>query len=204
LIDFKTGEPSDSHAEQLVFYATLWWLKYGVLPRSLELRYTGGVDPVDVPVPSDTNLNSFAEKLRIELSEASALLVAPVPAKPSSTNCSRCPVRQLCDEYWVSPETVGLRSPRPSASPNAGPSFCDVRILEFPAHWPGTGHVTGAAQADGLGEVHLFVDREKCPDNVLTRPTEARLLSAMVHTGSSRPEVKTSAASEVFWVMPTN
>ena len=203
-IDFKTGEPSDSHAEQLNFYATLWWLRYGVLPRSLELRYTGGVDPIDVPVPPIAELKSIAEKLRIELSEANASLATTlVPAKPSSTTCSRCPVRQMCDEYWVSPETVALRSPRTSTSQNAGPTFCDARILEFPANWPGTGHVTGSARADGLGEVHLFVEREKCPDEVSARPTEARLLSAMVHAGSGRPEVKTTAATEVFWVMPT-
>ena len=181
MIDFKTGEPSAAHAEQLVFYATLWWLRYSVPPRSLELRYTGGVDPIDVPVPSIPELSSIADKLRAEVSDVNNSLVAPlVPARPSSTNCGRCPVRQLCDEYWVSPETVTLRSPRPSASQNAGPSFCDARILEFPSHWPGTGHVTGAARADGLGEVHLFVEREKCPD-VSARPTEARLLSAMVH-----------------------
>lgn len=203
LIDFKTGEPSAAHSEQLIFYATLWWLRYGVPPRSLELRYTGGVDPVEVPVPSIPELNSIADKLRAEVSEVNTSLTAPlVPAKPSSTNCARCPVRQLCDEYWVSPETVTLRSPRPSASENAGPSFCDARILEFPSQWLGNGHLTCAARADGLGGVHLFVEREKCPVDASTRPKEARLLSAMVYAGSNRPEVRATAATEVFWVMP--
>lgn len=178
LIDFKTGEASAAHGEQLVFYATLWWLRYGVPPQALELRYTGNVNPVNIPVPSTAELHLIAAKLRTEVSEANRSLVArTIPARPSSTSCARCPVRQLCNEYWFSPETAALRSPRPSASENAGPSFCDARIVEFPPHWLGNGHLMGTARADGLGEVQLFVEREKCPVDPPVRPMEARLLS---------------------------
>lgn len=200
IIDFKTGEPSDDHAEQLKFYAVLWWLKFGFPPHTLGLRYTGGIQPLEMPVPSELELETIAESLRVELAEANhSLSCLPVPARPSSTNCVRCPVRQLCDEYWTSPETLPLRSSQTPATAKRTVSYFDVKILELPPGWLRDGHLVGLARAEVLGDVRLFVERDKCPVEDPVKLTQARLLSAMIVTGADGIEVRATASCEAFW-----
>ena len=203
LVDFKTGDPADDHAEQMVFYAVLWWLKYGVAPRAMRLLYTGEVKSVDVPVPSSTELRTIQERLREEVNQANLSLNAGLArARPSVNNCGRCPVRQLCDEYWEAPETVPLRHPRSPVTKGDGPSYCDVKIVELPSPWARDGHLFGTAVSDVLGKVYLFVEREQCPVESSRQPIEARLLSAKIHSGLVGFEVRPTHSSEVFWELP--
>jgi RecB family exonuclease len=203
LVDFKTGDPADDHAEQMVFYAVLWWLKYGVPPRAMRLLYAGGVKSVNVPVPSTTQLRTIQERLREEIGKANQYLNAGLaPARPSVNNCGRCPVRQLCDEYWKAPETVPLRHPRSPVAKDDGAFYCDVRIVELPSPWARDGHLFGAAVSDVLGKIYLFVEREQCPVESSKQPSEARLLSAKIHSGLLGFEVRPTHSSVVFWELP--
>src|SRR5262249_3995569 len=101
LIDFKTGEPNDAHAEQIIFYALLWWLRFGEAPKRLQLFYPHNGASKEIPVPTDAALETLAESYRQEVCDANAALRSRiVQARPAVTTCESCPVRQLCDEYW--------------------------------------------------------------------------------------------------------
>lgn len=172
-------------------------------PTRSALLYTGEVKSVDVPVPSSTELRTIQERLREEVNQANLSLNAGLArARPSVNNCGRCPVRQLCDEYWEAPETVPLHHPRSPVTKGDGPSYCDVKIVELPSPWARDGHLFGTAVSDVLGKVYLFVEREQCPVESSRQPIEARLLSAKIHSGLVGFEVRPTHSSEVFWELP--
>ena len=107
IIDFKTGQVSDSHRDQLAVYAVLWRDDVSKNPRkmavkSLTLRYPAADS--DVPVPSQDECSAIADALRERsLAARAAVASVPPPALPASDKCLRCDVRQLCDVYWGEP-----------------------------------------------------------------------------------------------------
>ena len=109
VVDFKTGEPKPEHELQTRLYAWLWWRETGRPVRERRVVYK------DHPVANyegldAAQLDSEADALRGRLHAAAATLKVPLPvAKPDVEICKFCPVRQLCDEYWLSPRTRTLR-----------------------------------------------------------------------------------------------
>jgi hypothetical protein len=66
IVDYKTGDPDASeHEPQLLFYAMLWWLRYGRPPERLEVRYPG--DARELAVPGTDELAASVDGLRAEI-----------------------------------------------------------------------------------------------------------------------------------------
>jgi hypothetical protein len=104
LVDYKTGAPTEHHADQLRMYALLWSRsKHATGARALAthltLAYSG--HDVDVPVPDVQELSELEIQLLDRLTEARGMLASdnPVP-RPAPDTCQFCPVRHLCEAYW--------------------------------------------------------------------------------------------------------
>lgn len=201
ICDFKTGEPGPGHADQLRFYATLWWVRFGTPPARLELRYPSGV--LQIPVPAPGELEAWAEELALEIDRAEAELAAGhAEARPDPEWCRYCPVRHLCDGYWSSVSTRPLREPdgRPPDEVQTA-SVCDVRITQLPDGWKPGHPCAGLCQADVLGEVSVKLASVLCPSPLTNLPTEARILRARVtNDGAGGLVVTNTIGTEVFWV----
>lgn len=137
IVDFKTGEPQPEHAEQLLFYASLYLASTRNAPGALTLFYTASGQEVGVPTPSNDELAALIKDARQRVSNAESQLAASdVPAKPEAAKCARCHVRGLCGPYWANrpgeqnepaqPSIVDY-SPSPSASVDRGSQGVYIR-----------------------------------------------------------------------------
>jgi hypothetical protein len=55
-----------------------------------------------VSPPNEVELQGLENELRRRTAQAAGVLqVVPPEARPSLENCAYCPVRHLCDEYWL-------------------------------------------------------------------------------------------------------
>ena len=103
--DFKTGALAENHQFQLQVYALLWARDRQLNPKGrlatrLVLSYDWG--DTDVPALGDDELRLLEDELRGKTTRALAdLHYDPPEARPSPDNCSYCPVRQLCEDYWA-------------------------------------------------------------------------------------------------------
>lgn len=103
IVDFKSGDQHDHHAEQLTFYAALYLAIAGKSPTSLRLVYTEKNEVVEVPVPALNQLENVLGELRLRASRADEQVAAgELPAKPEPTKCAYCHVRGVCNKYWES------------------------------------------------------------------------------------------------------
>jgi hypothetical protein len=103
IVDFKSGEQHDHHAEQIVFYGALYLALTGRAPTILRLIYTARGETVDVAVPALSELEFLLQEMRRRAVVADQQVAAgELPAKPEPTMCAYCHVRGLCDEYWQS------------------------------------------------------------------------------------------------------
>lgn len=204
IVDFKTGEASSQHAEQLNFYAVLWWLRTGVPPLSLELVYARPPRTESIPIPSLGDLRQIRENLKAEIIEATQTLLRGTPdPKPNSITCERCNVRQICGAYWVSPSTAQLRAQSLQCADDGGNGQQwrrDIYIEGLPTAWLPGSPCVGTAYAPDLGEVAIRLDRSKCPDAGERRPQAARVIGAMITRGANGWEIVSSKSTEVFWL----
>lgn len=113
--DYKSGEPSTEHEEQLRTYATLWARRSdpglgGPLATRLTLSYVAHDVEVEPPKPDD--VDRLAGELRARIEDAAAQLTATEPdARPTADTCRFCSVRHLCEDYWRTadrPLTAGV------------------------------------------------------------------------------------------------
>lgn len=104
VVDFKTGEESDDHDEQVRLYALLWDLDRQTNPSGqpatrLELAYpshTRSVDPLN-----EEQLAALLNAVADRIATADAITEEPPPAAtPSPATCQFCQVKHLCDVYW--------------------------------------------------------------------------------------------------------
>jgi hypothetical protein len=101
IVDFKSGEQNEDHAEQIVFYGALYLAMSGRTPTALRLVYTATGEVLDVPVPALSELASLLDRLRRRATLTDEqVLAGELPAKPDPLKCSRCHVRGLCAPYW--------------------------------------------------------------------------------------------------------
>jgi CRISPR/Cas system-associated exonuclease Cas4 (RecB family) len=103
IVDFKSGEQHDHHAEQIAFYGALYLALTGRTPTTLRLVYTATNEILDVPVPVLSELESLLAGMRRRAVLADQQVSAgELPAKPEPAKCAYCHVRGLCDKYWQS------------------------------------------------------------------------------------------------------
>jgi len=115
IIDYKTGDPSPKHADQLRTYALLWHRDSDLNPDktpvgSLTASYPHKDEPVAPPTTAELEVLAVRLVDRAEAATAS-LEERPPAARPGPDICRYCDVRQLCPEYWAS------QPPRPGAVP---------------------------------------------------------------------------------------
>lgn len=97
IVDYKTGQESPKHEEQLRRYAVLWWRATGVAPARIVVQYLGAARAWSLDIAS---LSAAEVALRHQIETATAALAArPAKASPSA-NCATCAVRARCDEGW--------------------------------------------------------------------------------------------------------
>jgi hypothetical protein len=105
IIDFKSGDPSPAHTEQILIYSLLWAKDAqlnpnGRLANKLTLSYPTGT--VAVAPFSKPDLDQLEETLISRTKQAlDAVQLSPPQAIPTPENCTFCSVRQLCDKYWL-------------------------------------------------------------------------------------------------------
>lgn len=98
IIDFKTGRPSESHRNQLLRYALLWWRNTGDIPSTIHAQHLEG---------SASWAIDCDELVKIErrLSEEIAACIEDLSARPARAepdqHCYHCPVRARCNEGWA-------------------------------------------------------------------------------------------------------
>ena len=105
IVDFKTGEPSPLHADQLLIYALLWARDNDVNPRgsfATELTLSYPHRSVPVPPPNEEQLREIQSTLLKRTELARAALQASTPtAHVGAETCLQCDVRHLCADYWI-------------------------------------------------------------------------------------------------------
>jgi hypothetical protein len=123
ITDFKTGAPDSKHADQVRAYAVLWHRDGDRNPGGLgasRLVIVFSDHDVTFDGPSSSELDEIADDLAARIADAEAgLEERPPPARPAADVCRFCDVRQLCDEYWNTPDDVAsppASSGRPTAT----------------------------------------------------------------------------------------
>lgn len=128
ITDYKTGTPSERHAEQLRMYALLWSRDHEVNPdgmpiQSLVVAYATHDETLDRP--SAGELETLAGTLSERIAKAEDdLSHPPAPAYPAPEVCRNCSVRHLCDDYWL----AARAAPAPEASSQAA-AFVDCEAM---------------------------------------------------------------------------
>jgi hypothetical protein len=202
ITDFKTGEEDAAHQEQLRFYALLAWLLTGRVPESLTIFYVREDRQVSVPVPTPSELSDMARSYQSEIAEISEQIKNGLPrANPNESNCCMCPVRQLCDPYWVAMETASLRLTTKSVSTRAsvGRGWMDVELSALPPVNQ-LGGYTGTGHARELGEVRISIGPSQAAGSVSVAVSGARLLNAAVEFRDNQCFVSVARSGEVFWM----
>lgn len=188
IVDIKTGEAREHHAEQVVRYGLLWTLDRLTNPdrlpvRKLQLSYPGGDE--DVPVPLDWG--AVEADLEAEILEADREIAASRPAARPSEACTYCSVRHMCEEYWSS-----TQSTIPAAS-----SFGDADLTLVSRNGPSSWLARWSTKATTGGDVLL---RTKEGDERLLPGRRVRLLGVAVRGDPDLDlvVVSTTASSEIY------
>jgi CRISPR/Cas system-associated exonuclease Cas4 (RecB family) len=204
ITDFKTGEESENHEFQLRVYALLWQNDSELNPAGrpatkLTLSYPRADQNVAVPTESELadlskELNSRCETVRKEIG------MSLPKANLSNENCSRCEVRQLCEQYWTAARH------KASAVPTLDASFDDIEI------------VLGAKRVETLWEAECSVSSViRKGSRILVRVPTSETLAQQCFIGGQRvrltdvlvsardadelPLVNITAATELFFVL---
>jgi len=189
IIDYKTGAPTESHADQLRTYALLWARRdHGDPERACATRLTlsYATHDVNVPAPSASELAALERELSQRTEVLRAELRSPNPsARPSPDNCGYCPVRHMCDAYWP---TLVHQAP-------LGPVDVEIHVLRVngPHSW--------IAQLSGSNDEALI----RAPDDLgLKAGLRARVLGAYASSGQETQSltITLTSASEVYALKP--
>lgn len=202
ICDFKTGDSDPTHPEQLRMYALLAWIAFGVRPKGLEVHYVRTDDRVEVPVPSEAELEALRDALRHEITAANrAIRSGSVSARPSEEQCRWCPVRQHCDAFWSDTATEPLRWPacaQQEKEPTTPVLYADVELTGFLGGTSVDGY-HGAAQAGGSDQVAVSLPAAWSPGPGV-RPERVHVLGARIEKRPGGTAVSVSRHTEVFWL----
>jgi CRISPR/Cas system-associated exonuclease Cas4 (RecB family) len=132
ITDFKTGARKPEHELQLHVYNMLWAYDKSRNPNSipvsrLVLAYQDGEKQIE-PL-SSVELKTFTEDilLRTAVVRDEISKIEPV-AIPSLENCSYCPVRQLCSDYWTEDTQRFLTAEKNVQSSNQQKNNIDIEV----------------------------------------------------------------------------
>lgn len=112
ITDYKTGEPSEGHADQLHLYGLLWNRDERVNPgripiKSLVVAYATHDESVEVP--SEPGFATLATQITSRIASTEEQLdLRPPPARPDPEICRFCDVRHLCDDWATVRPAVGV------------------------------------------------------------------------------------------------
>jgi len=201
IVEFKTGQASAKHGEQVRMYAVLWWMEDELNPASkvptkLTVVYPTGKEDVACPSPED--LRQLADEMtqRSELAKKSVRMVPP-PAKPAVEVCRFCGVRQLCREYWA-PESSPM-----AAMEGDGNQLADVQVIIEGRHGPTSWDATVEAGTRLQPKSRILI-RSGSPGLELEREYRIRVVDAWLSQDPEAPEstrvVTLGAHSEVYRV----
>jgi CRISPR/Cas system-associated exonuclease Cas4 (RecB family) len=104
ILDFKTGAAKESHRDQLLLYALLWWRVTGVRPARIAVQYLNDGWIEDV---SEIELSRFERRVAEEISQLAETLSKHPARARAGQQCVHCPVRARCSEGWSYVEPAG-------------------------------------------------------------------------------------------------
>ena len=136
IVDFKTGQPSPSHEDQLTLYAVLFARRDGARGSQAEATRLTIQYPdrsVEVPVPTGSEIDAMAKTIQTRIVDAtSSMSEEPPRAVPTADNCAFCSVRHMCDDYWTDDLTTDDAAEwcdvQALLTAENGPRSCAVRI----------------------------------------------------------------------------
>lgn len=200
IIDFKTGEPDEEHKLQIRIYALLWasdqrFNPAHVLADKLTLSYPN--QSIDVPAPSDRELQKLTETLAERTAAARSVMQAwPPRAKPSPENCAFCDVRHLCSTYWTPEAQRQLSKPSSDAT-----EYCDLQLRitgrQAMKSWKGIVSSSSTLPIDAPVILRTSVFDNSIDEILLSNPgNEIRLLDARLNTTPTDGSPAILSASE--------
>lgn len=128
IVDYKTGEPRESHLEQAMTYAVLWVNDVRRNPSRLPvievcLAYPSWTRTLEV---TGAEVAAAGDDLRRRVDAANAAVSSEPPeTRVDEEHCSMCPVRHLCDEYW------SFRSVTPFKAAERFPLDVAVKVVDL-------------------------------------------------------------------------
>lgn len=186
IIDFKTGEANQDHEFQAHVYNLLW-------SRDTELNPTGRSvvrlllsyfdSEVEITALDESALNDLEYDLVSRTEKALNLIrEEPPTARPSLQNCRFCPVRQICDDYWMAATHREITAERlEQSSINQQTAFADFEVTlrerQSLTTWFGE-VVVGAQVPPGTSVYVQFSDTNIKLLNVLDIGKRLRLIEA--------------------------
>jgi hypothetical protein len=181
IVDFKTGVAKDTHKDQLLLYAMLWWRVTGQLPARIEVQYLNDGWGETV---SKADLERVERKIGKEIESAVETLARqPAPAR-AARECARCPVRARCDDGWPYAEATGALTGRTA----------DCEITLSSATTP-TGFSARRRNGRDVSVVYDFAVGKTLPS--LTIGSRIRLVDAVV-AGEEGKTLEIRAWSECY------
>jgi CRISPR/Cas system-associated exonuclease Cas4 (RecB family) len=132
IADFKTGERKPEHVFQIKIYNLLWLLDEKRNPNSVPVtRLTLSYKDGDFVVPplEKNEVASFIDEVKERTNSAKSRILEPIPeARPELDNCSYCPVRQLCSDYWTQDTQNSLEEEKTLRSAAKKKNKIDIEI----------------------------------------------------------------------------
>lgn len=196
IIDIKTGEPRESHVDQIRLYALFWWLDDELNPAnraadSLQIRYPSGTEKV--PAPGETELESLRRQVEKRGGKVQSLIgESPPPARPKKEHCDRCDVRHLCEAYWSDETQARFGGDQP-------PEFADAELRLTHSHSTNMWYAQILNNAGWKRDGQAILGAEKGPQR-FQNLDEIRILGARVLDEPEREHVllRETRYSEVF------
>jgi hypothetical protein len=186
IIDFKTGEPNQDHEFQAHVYNLLWSLDSDLNPTGrpvdrLLLSYFD--NEVEITGLDESTLGSLEDDLVNRTENALNLISQESPqARPSLHNCRFCPVRQICDDYWIAATQRKITAEMlEQSSINQQTTFADFEVTlrerQSLTTWLGD-VIVGAKVSPGTSVYVQFSDTNISLLKVLDIGTRLRLIEA--------------------------
>lgn len=211
IYEFKTGARRPEHEEQAWFYSAIWQASTQRTVSQCIIVYAGGT-PVILSGLGEVDLPSELDRLRERVLQIRHnLSQIPVPALVSLENCRYCTVRQLCDDYWRSPELLTNCAQLPMRS-DALPHLLessgtvDLQVDLTATEWSGNTFMLCVGRQSGMSSSAVSrLSRLVCtvPSEFMpadrTQSSWMRLLSVRLAEEGTTVRVVWLRASELFW-----
>jgi hypothetical protein len=201
IIDFKTGEESRDHEEQVNLYAYLLAQDRLVNPSNIpvtRLTITYSDRSISSEPPTAEDLSKFIAGMTLRANSArKAVGNHPPIAVPRDDSCPICSVRQLCSTYWTEYLKTNLTAGARSAFVDA-----EVTLLKKRTSSTWEASVIACKDLPRGAEVMIRCNVETSLNAALLNSlTRARLLSAHLVPASedvAMPTITLTRATEVF------